>query len=205
MSEMRWVATERIPGLTPAPGGLAFVQDLLNSCSDGRQGARHRHEDLFSDIDSARNWVREAGQALGKARGVDLSPPDLPETDLADLIGLRNELRLLVSGHTDDDDMESLPRLRSAQVTVAAISGPAFAALPRGRGWRWVASAVLAECFQAQQDGSWRRLKVCRNTACVAAFYDRTRNNSGVWHSVRSCGNPANLRASRARKRASQA
>ncbi|TFV34142.1 CGNR zinc finger domain-containing protein [Streptomyces sp. T1317-0309] len=34
-------------------------------------------------------------------------------------------------------------------------------------------------------------------------FYDRTRNNIGVWHSVRSCGNPANLRASRARKRVS--
>ncbi|WP_352231340.1 CGNR zinc finger domain-containing protein [Actinomadura sp. NBRC 104412] len=35
-----------------------------------------------------------------------------------------------------------------------------------------------------------RRLKICCDASCVAAFYDRTRNNNGVWHSTRSCGNP---------------
>jgi predicted RNA-binding Zn ribbon-like protein len=37
---------------------------------------------------------------------------------------------------------------------------------------------------------------------CPCAFYDRSRNNSRVWHDVRTCGNVANLRASRARRRA---
>ncbi|TDD56985.1 CGNR zinc finger domain-containing protein [Nonomuraea terrae] len=62
---------------------------------------------------------------------------------------------------------------------------------------------MLTECLNAQQDGTWRRLKICPNPRCVATFYDRTRNNNGVWHSTRSCGNPANLRASRARRRES--
>jgi len=37
---------------------------------------------------------------------------------------------------------------------------------------------------------------------CRVAFYDRSRNASGVWHSVRICGNAINLRAHRERRRA---
>ncbi|MFG2306660.1 CGNR zinc finger domain-containing protein [Actinacidiphila glaucinigra] len=200
---VQWIATERISGLVPAPGGLAFVQDLLNSSSDGLVGPRHTHDDLLSDIVSARNWLTSAGRALGESSDLDFSPPSLPEEDLPALRELRSELRLLVSGQAEADQSSSLSRLRSAAVTVATTSGPSFVALPSGYGWHWVASAVLAESFNAQREGTWRRLKACRNPACVAVFYDRTRNNIGVWHSLRSCGNPANLRASRARKRAS--
>lgn len=71
---------------------------------------------------------------------------------------------------------------------------------PHGQGAEWIGSAVLGESLLARRDDTWRRLKVCRNTACGVAFYDRSRNNNGVWHAVRKCGNPANLRASRARK-----
>ncbi len=67
---------------------------------------------------------------------------------------------------------------------------------------RWLASAVWGEVLLAQRDGRWERLKVCRNPACPCAFYDRSRNNSRVWHDVHTCGNVANLRASRARRRA---
>ncbi|MFI6063259.1 CGNR zinc finger domain-containing protein [Streptomyces sp. NPDC051286] len=74
-------------------------------------------------------------------------------------------------------------------------------ALPRGSGWRKVASLVTIEVFKAQQDGSWSRLKTCRNPRCAVAFFDRSRNNSGVWHNVKVCGNAANLRAFRARQR----
>ncbi len=70
---------------------------------------------------------------------------------------------------------------------------------------RWLASAVWGEVLLAQRDGRWERLKVCRNPVCPCAFYDRSRNNSRVWHDVRTCGNVANLRASRARRRAASA
>jgi predicted RNA-binding Zn ribbon-like protein len=52
-----------------------------------------------------------------------------------------------------------------------------------------------------KQTDQRRRLKICRNERCQCAFYDRPRNNSGVWHKVRICGNAANLCAYRARKR----
>jgi predicted RNA-binding Zn ribbon-like protein len=48
---------------------------------------------------------------------------------------------------------------------------------------------------------NWRRLKLCRNDRCAVSFYDRSRNNSAVYHDSRECGNAIYLRASRARKR----
>ena len=47
----------------------------------------------------------------------------------------------------------------------------------------------------------WSRLKLCRNDRCAVSFYDRSRNNSAVYHDSRVCGNAIYLRASRARKR----
>jgi predicted RNA-binding Zn ribbon-like protein len=48
---------------------------------------------------------------------------------------------------------------------------------------------------------TWRTLKFCRNELCSLSFYDRSRNNSAVYHDSRVCGNAIYLRASRARKR----
>nr|BFE77329.1 hypothetical protein GCM10020092_106300 [Actinoplanes digitatis] len=73
--------------------------------------------------------------------------------------------------------------------------------VPSGRGTRWLASALWAETLLAQQAGLWSRLKLCHNIDCRAAFFDTSRNNSGVWHDVSTCGNTANLRAFRERKR----
>jgi predicted RNA-binding Zn ribbon-like protein len=51
------------------------------------------------------------------------------------------------------------------------------------------------------QAGTWMRLKLCHNPPCASAFHDRSKNNGGVWHDVKTCGNAVNLRASRARRR----
>ncbi len=72
---------------------------------------------------------------------------------------------------------------------------------PVGGGWRWLASALWAEILLSQRNDTWRRVKRCHNPRCASTFYDRSKNNSGVWHDVKTCGNAANLRASRARRR----
>ena len=48
--------------------------------------------------------------------------------------------------------------------------------------------------------GTWERLKVCRQESCRWAFYDNTKNRSGVWCNMASCGNRAKARAYRARR-----
>jgi predicted RNA-binding Zn ribbon-like protein len=64
-----------------------------------------------------------------------------------------------------------------------------------------LADLVLAALYEGQLAGTRMRLKTCRNPQCPLAFYDRSRNASGVWCSVRICGNAINLRAHRERRR----
>ena len=60
--------------------------------------------------------------------------------------------------------------------------------------------SVLAAAFACMQDGSWPRLKACRN--CHWAFYDESRNRSAAWCSMQLCGNRLKTSAYRRRKRA---
>lgn len=59
---------------------------------------------------------------------------------------------------------------------------------------------LLAIVAVAQANGTWTRLKVCRNEACHWAFYDRARNRSRTWCSMAVCGNRAKARAYRSRR-----
>ncbi|MDQ3777760.1 MAG: CGNR zinc finger domain-containing protein [Actinomycetota bacterium] len=47
------------------------------------------------------------------------------------------------------------------------------------------------------RDGSWQRLKTCRN--CGWAFWDESKNRSGVWCSMQLCGSRLKVRRYRNR------
>jgi predicted RNA-binding Zn ribbon-like protein len=53
----------------------------------------------------------------------------------------------------------------------------------------------------AQLNGTWARLKACRNDDCLWAFYDRSRNHGGTWCDMASCGNRLKNRDFAARRR----
>jgi predicted RNA-binding Zn ribbon-like protein len=59
---------------------------------------------------------------------------------------------------------------------------------------------ILATVYDALRDDGLARLKVCRNDACRWAFYDTSRNRSGVWCSMAICGNRMKGRAFRRRR-----
>lgn len=210
-------STERI-GLQPAPEGLALVQDLLNTRAMGPQGA-----DLLASVDEARRWLHDVldpptvdppavdppavdpltidpltiGQeALGREAPELSWVDDLSDRDLRLLLDLRSDLERLVPGA---GTLDTGPALIRTTMTVSPAGE--LALHPAGRGPGWFISAVWVQVFLAQQQGTWRRLKLCHNPPCGSAFYDRSKNYSGVWHDVRVCGNAANLRASRARRR----
>jgi predicted RNA-binding Zn ribbon-like protein len=62
--------------------------------------------------------------------------------------------------------------------------------------------AVVAVAFTAMLDGTWSRLKACRN--CHWSFYDRSPNRSATWCSMQLCGNRTKTRTYRRRKSASR-
>ena len=72
---------------------------------------------------------------------------------------------------------------------------------PTAPGLAGAVGRILAAAFLAELDGSWKRLKECSDETCTGVFYDRSKNHSGKWCSMRSCGNRNKVRAWRARQR----
>ncbi|WP_372661172.1 CGNR zinc finger domain-containing protein [Amycolatopsis kentuckyensis] len=188
---MTWLATARYD-LPPAPGGLGFVHDLLNTRSAGRP----RQPDLLADVASAQDWADGALTAWAEETGQVVPAVTLGEDDLDPLRDLRVDL------HAHVARADGLAPEHQAGVVLRLGPDGRVRPEPRGTGWRALASLALIAISEAQAADTWRRLKACRNHRCEAAFFDRSRNNSGTWHDVRVCGNPANLRAYRERQRA---
>ncbi|BBY23533.1 CGNR zinc finger domain-containing protein [Mycobacterium stomatepiae] len=182
-----WPASHRFE-LATAPGGLGFVHDFLNTV----------HEpDLLADTTLTRDWVARAVRTWAELRGVPAEPPAVTDADLPKLRALRDSITRLVRGEPDGGGASISASFAMSETGEVRLE-------PAGSGWRWLASALWAEILLSQQAGTWRRLKQCHNDPCESTFYDRSKNNSGVWCNVKTCGNVANLRASRARRRERQ-
>jgi predicted RNA-binding Zn ribbon-like protein len=168
-----------------------LVQDFLNTVTIGEYGP-----DLLADSASAGAWAAGAVRTWSALRGLDVQAPALSDADASKLRALRDTIAKLVVGEPP-----------TGRGTVAVSASLALSETgdvwlqPAGSGWRWLASALWGEILLSQRDGTWRRIKRCHNPDCASTFYDRSKNNSGVWHDVKTCGNAANLRASRARRR----
>jgi hypothetical protein len=178
--------------LAQAPGGLGMVQDLLNTLSAGKP----RKADLLATLPDAQQWANELTEGWHTLTGEPTPSITLDEEGLRALRDYRQAL-------TDAATGDGAPVVvLSAASELELRSDGVVRLAPRGSGWRYLISLLLAIEWQAQAEDTRRRLKVCRNPRCRVAFYDRSRNNSGVWHDVRTCGNAANLRAHRERQRA---
>ncbi|MCZ4519902.1 CGNR zinc finger domain-containing protein [Rhodococcus ruber] len=165
--------TERFH-LAPAPDGLQVVQNLLNTRAIDVYGL----PDLIADGNAASTTWEMA----------------LSDADAAALRTLRANVEAALAGE--------LPPIPAVSVELIPGTDGTVRLSPTGSGAQYIASEIWSEVLLAQKADTWRRLKRCKNEVCGSAFYDRSRNNSGVWHDVKTCGNVANLRASRARKKA---
>ncbi|MFG1708178.1 CGNR zinc finger domain-containing protein [Nonomuraea sp. M3C6] len=188
-----WPATGRYD-LDCAPGGLGLVQDLLNTISAGVP----QQPDLLADVESARTWVYDVTARWSAATGQPIPEVALDGDELQELRAFRDTVHRVTAAPADGSG-PAVPHTAAAALRLGADGTVRLE--PRGTGWRLLASLVLAALFEAEQTDIRRRLKTCHNPRCRVAFYDRSRNNSGVWHSLRVCGNAANLRAHRARRR----
>lgn len=196
---MSWIATARFEARS-APDGLALVQDLVNTHAVERDGA-----DLLAGRAAAQQWLQEATRQWAGDRGLDPPALALPEKDLEALRELRASVQEMLAIPPDQrpagPDGTPSTATQRAQVNLVTDELGRVAMVPVGTGAGWLASAIWSEILLAQRVGTWSRLKLCREPGCRSAFYDASRNGSGVWHNVRSCGNIANLRTSRTRKK----
>ncbi|WP_432947502.1 CGNR zinc finger domain-containing protein [Kribbella sp. CA-253562] len=173
------------------------MQELVNTHAVQRDG-----EDLLADRVAAVQWLRNAAKQWGKTLGQPSPRLELSESDHRKLLELRSVVAGLLAIPVDQR-AEGTPvgtRVKVAANVVCDDEGR-VGLEPVGKGSDWVESAVWSEILLAQRAGTWSRLKLCREPGCRSAFYDTSRNHSGVWHNVHICGNITNLRASRSRRK----
>ena len=188
-------AVERQPGdRSPAPGDLGLVQAFVNT----RWDLDHELEEQLRSPSETAAWL--AGRRLLEA-GMELTTGDLKRTlDVRE--GLRALLFVNNGAIPDDEAIERLNRVlgRTALALRFGIDAtPELAS--RGRDLDAAMGSLASIVAVAQIDGSWSRLKACRGVHCGWAFYDHSRNQSGSWCSMATCGSRSKAREYRRRKR----
>jgi predicted RNA-binding Zn ribbon-like protein len=179
----------------PAPEDLELLRAFL-SLHDHEPG---NADSLAPDTDSLRWWLETAGQ---------LSPADrVTDEDLRWALEVRAALVQKVRENMDEPrDADAIELLNRAAERTGLR--PCFGC-PDDRpihvdegGVVGAVGALLGAAFLAELDGRWDRFRLCGDPTCSTVFYDRSRNRSGKWCSMSTCGNRAKVRAFRERQAA---
>ena len=178
-------------GREPAPGPLALVQAFVNT----REAERGWEE--LADPGSLRRWFAD--------RGVLPETGLVGERDVERAREVREALRALLvannGGEVDALAVEALNRAAGrAKLGVRFAADGGTVLEPDSGGADGALGMILAAVHAGMREGTWRRLKACRNEGCTWAFYDRSRNRSGGWCSMAVCGNRTKTRAYRRRR-----
>ncbi len=180
------------------PVALRPVRDLINTWYGHLAGGGD--DSMVTPADLA---------AFCRAHGLAVADDEPAAADVEIARLLREGLRAALAPHTDSVlpvDADALERLdaATAELPLRVAVGPAGPVLraQATTGPRRVLAELVAVTALASADGTWPRLKVCRQPRCRTAFYDTSRNNSGVWCSMAACGTEAKKRAYVERRRA---
>jgi predicted RNA-binding Zn ribbon-like protein len=153
--------------------------------------------DLLADQDMALPWLNEAGL---------LERASVTSTELELARGVREGLRALMVQNASGDppspaQLEPLVALGAASRLQPLVGADGVVNLELEDGATAIRLAnLLVIVRDAQRDGSWLRLKACRNDECLWAFYDRSHAGRGAWCDMASCGNRIKNRNLRARR-----
>lgn len=179
-------------GRDPAPGALALVQAFLNT-ADLEDGW-----DVLASPEALRDWLT--------GRGLLEAAATLSDADLARALTVREALReLLFANNGGEADAAAVATLNEVAAGVPLLlrldAGLVPALVPGVGGLEGALARLFAIIVAAQLDGTWPRLKACRNEVCRWAFYDASKNRSGHWCTMAICGSRRKTRAYRARRR----
>ncbi|MER5935157.1 CGNR zinc finger domain-containing protein [Streptomyces sp. NPDC002054] len=160
-------------GRAPAPGGLALVEELVNTLS------------VDTGVDRLAAQFGLSGPALAEA------------------VELREALRAALLAHAGHHApasaggaLDTLNRLLAAAPLTVRVDAEGAATLVAGGGLADRIAAALAEGVAA---GTWPRLKACAAEDCQWAYYDRSPAARGRWCSMSVCGARAKMRTYRSR------
>jgi predicted RNA-binding Zn ribbon-like protein len=172
---------------------LLLVQSFVNTREEDAG------TDLLAESTTAHEWLSEAGIL-----------PDLvlDESGLTLIRDIRESIRTLLvhnAGGAPPTEAELRPLAHLARSSkfrpFVAEDGLMSLEPEAGAGLRPMARLLLI-IRDAQRDGSWSRLKACRNADCLWAFFDRSHARRGAWCDMAACGNRIKNRNLRSRRSA---
>jgi len=176
----------------PAPGELELVRVFVNTI-DVETG-----EEKFDSAENLRSWLVER-RLLGAKEQATAG-------DLRKTVELRLALREMLAHNNgyplEPDALPNLERAASRAKLTPRFQADAPPSLePAAAGVDGALGRIIGIVFRAQSEGTWQRLKVCREHTCAWAFYDSSKNRSGMWCTMKVCGNREKVRAYRRRAR----
>jgi predicted RNA-binding Zn ribbon-like protein len=177
-----------VPKAAPQP--LRLVQAFVNTV----------------DLEHEREWLPDPPALEAWAHERDLVPAETRFTkrDLTQALELREAFRALLAANRDRKrDAAALALVtdtaRAAQLSVLFVDETPTLE-PEAAGVDGLCGQLVSVAVTAMLDGSWERLKACRN--CRWAFFDESKNRSAHWCSMALCGNRLKTQAYRRRQRA---
>jgi predicted RNA-binding Zn ribbon-like protein len=174
----------------PAPMPLLLVQSFVNTWEGDTD------IDLLGDRASAESWLRQAGLLQGS----------LDEEDRAETLRVREAIRALLVHNAGGpapgtSDMEVLSSVSAGCLLrpVVASDGAIELAPAEWPDRSPELARLLLIIHDAQREGTWARLKACRNPDCRWAYFDRSHAGKGAWCDMAVCGNRIKNRNFRSR------
>jgi predicted RNA-binding Zn ribbon-like protein len=176
-----------------APGELELVRDFVNT-NDFDEGT-----ELLVTPAKLSEWLAQHGLGVEQT----LRQPDLDRA-----IELREALRALLLANAgeplDPTAVKTLNEVAGRVRLLVRFDDDGNSSLDSEKGGIECAlGQILAIVHRSMSEGTWPRLKACREETCVWAFYDRSKNRSAHWCSMAVCGNRAKARKYRERHKTS--
>lgn len=181
-------------GREPAPGPLALIQAFVNT------EIPEWHRDDVGTPEALADWLAARGLL---ERGAEATAEEFVRAR-----AVRDGLRELALANTlgaslDDGARARVDRLlRQVPLVLRAGADGGVGVRAAGSGVDVALGQLLAIVLEAEREGTWRRLKACRQDTCRWLFYDHSRNRSSSWCSMSICGNRVKTRAYRRRRTA---
>jgi predicted RNA-binding Zn ribbon-like protein len=174
-----------------APGALGLIQAFVNT-ADLDPGI-----EKLSDPNTLNAWLVAKG-LMARAHPAD-------EADLKHAIAVREAIRGAIGANSGGSvypvDVATLNGAIAASRLRPRFGPDGKARLePDADGVEGALGRIVAAVFAAMGEEGWTRLKLCGSQTCRWVFYDQSRNHSGRWCTMASCGN--RQKAKRFRQRA---
>jgi predicted RNA-binding Zn ribbon-like protein len=177
-----------------APEPLFLVQEFVNSLHLTPNGP---DEEELTDAEGLREWLATRG-----LMGLD---EPVSEGDLRRALDVREGLRALLVANNgmpiDESKVERLDRAASRAGMRVRFCDDDPRLVPDAAGVDGAIARLMSIVAAAVPQGTWARLKACPREDCYWAFYDHSKNRSGKWCSMETCGNVEKAKAYRQRHR----